>query len=159
MPWSLYPTDGTPFTYWIRDKVIKLSSLPNIHSLKMEWLKCIYIYSIALDRALASLTGFMIVRYIRCGGYQPHDQPDSSHLIWPPGTSVSKASRHHLVAEQVKHGWEIAAEILPTSTYRARRVLLHAANLRYGTDGFTSSPKEGVLRILSPLNSIDLGRV
>ena len=29
--------------------------------------------------------------------------------------------------------------------------LLHAANLRHGTDGFTSPPKEGVLRILSPL--------
>jgi hypothetical protein len=24
------------------------------------------------------------------------------------------------------------------------RVLLHAANLRYGTDGFTSPPKEGM---------------
>jgi len=29
--------------------------------------------------------------------------------------------------------------------------LLHAANLRHGTDGFTSPPKEGVLRIFSPL--------
>jgi len=27
---------------------------------------------------------------------------------------------------------------------------LHAANLRHGTDGFTSPPKEGVLRIFSP---------
>ena len=31
------------------------------------------------------------------------------------------------------------------------RDLSHAANLRYGTDGFTSPPKEGVLRIFSPL--------
>jgi hypothetical protein len=30
-----------------------------------------YIHSIALDRALASLTGFMIVRYIRCGVISP----------------------------------------------------------------------------------------
>ena len=30
------------------------------------------------------------------------------------------------------------------------RDLLHAANLRHGTDGFTSPPKEGVLRIFSP---------
>ena len=29
--------------------------------------------------------------------------------------------------------------------------LLHAANLRYGTDGFTSPPKEGVLRIFFAL--------
>jgi len=30
------------------------------------------------------------------------------------------------------------------------RDLLHAANLRHGTDGFTSPPKEGVLGIFSP---------
>jgi len=30
------------------------------------------------------------------------------------------------------------------------RDLLHAANLRHRTDGFTSPPKEGVLRIFSP---------
>jgi hypothetical protein len=29
------------------------------------------------------------------------------------------------------------------------RDLLHAANLRHGTDGFTSPPKEGVLRIFA----------
>jgi len=31
------------------------------------------------------------------------------------------------------------------------RYLLHAANLPHGTDGFTSPPKEGVLRIFSTL--------
>ena len=30
------------------------------------------------------------------------------------------------------------------------RDVLHAPNLRHGTDGFTSPPKEGVLRIFSP---------
>jgi len=30
------------------------------------------------------------------------------------------------------------------------RDLLNSANLRHGTDGFTSPPKEGVLRIFSP---------
>ena len=34
---------------------------------------------------------------------------------------------------------------------RNSRDLLHAANLRHGTDGFTSPPKEGVLGIFSPL--------
>ena len=34
---------------------------------------------------------------------------------------------------------------------RNSRYLLHAANLRHETDGFTSPPKEGVLRIFSPL--------
>ena len=33
---------------------------------------------------------------------------------------------------------------------RQFRDLLHAANLRHGTHGFTSLPKEGVLRIFSP---------
>ena len=50
---------------------------------------------------------------------------------------------------------------------RKFRDLLHAANLRHGTDGFTSPPKEGVLRIffalkirrLRPgLNFTNLGR-
>ena len=34
---------------------------------------------------------------------------------------------------------------------RNSRDLLHAAILRHGTDGFTSPPKEGVLKIFSPL--------
>ena len=33
------------------------------------------------------------------------------------------------------------------------RDLLHAVNLRHGTDGFTSPPKEGVLRIFFPLKN------
>jgi len=33
---------------------------------------------------------------------------------------------------------------------RKFRDLLHAANLRHGTDCFTSPPKEDVLRIFSP---------
>jgi len=38
-------------------------------------------------------------------------------------------------------------------------VLLHAVNLRHVTDGFTSPPKEGVLRIFSPEKSDGFGRV
>ena len=30
-------------------------------------------------------------------------------------------------------------------------IFLHAANLQHGADGFTSPPKEGVLRIILPL--------
>ena len=33
------------------------------------------------------------------------------------------------------------------------RDLLHAANLRHGTDGFISPPKKGVLGIFSPLKN------
>jgi hypothetical protein len=39
------------------------------------------------------------------------------------------------------------------------RDLLHAVNLRHGTHGFTSLPKEGVLRIFPPLKSDGFGRV
>ena len=38
----------------------------------------------------------------------------------------------------------IFAEMTNSTPFRD---LLHAANLRHGTDGFTSPPKEGVLRI------------
>jgi hypothetical protein len=33
------------------------------------------------------------------------------------------------------------------ASFHALKVLLHAVKLRHGTDGFTSSPKEVVLRI------------
>jgi hypothetical protein len=39
------------------------------------------------------------------------------------------------------------------------RGLLHAANLRHGTDGFTSPPKEGMLWIFSGAKSDSFGRV
>jgi hypothetical protein len=47
---------------------------------------------------------------------------------------------------------EMADEILPEMPdfHVAFRDLLHAINLRHGTDGFTAPPKEGVLRIFSP---------
>jgi hypothetical protein len=40
-----------------------------------------------------------------------------------------------------------------TSSIHARKVLLRAVNLRHGTDGFTSPPKEVVLRIFITLNN------
>jgi len=52
--------------------------------------------------------------------------------------------------------WELWARMLSgnfaeMTTSTSFRDLLHAANLRHGTDGFTSPTKEGVLRIFSPL--------
>jgi hypothetical protein len=42
----------------------------------------------------------------------------------------------------------MAAEFcLRNISIHARKVLLHAVNLRHGTDGFTSLPKDVVLRI------------
>jgi hypothetical protein len=46
----------------------------------------------------------------------------------------------------------MADEFLPEmpNFHVAFRDILHAVNLRHGADGFTSPPKEGVLRIFSP---------
>jgi hypothetical protein len=41
----------------------------------------------------------------------------------------------------------------------AFRDILHAINLRHGTDGFPSPLKEGVLRIFRPEKSDGFGRV
>ena len=50
-------------------------------------------------------------------------------------------------SERWKCGREICPVILPKFRLpRKFRALLRAANLRHGTDGFTSPPKEGVLR-------------
>jgi hypothetical protein len=54
-------------------------------------------------------------------------------------------------------GREMEAIWLTQHFIHARKVLLHAVNLRHGTDGFTSPPKEVVLRIFITL-IIDLGR-
>jgi hypothetical protein len=48
------------------------------------------------------------------------------------------------------------AELTTSTPFRD---LLHAENLRHGTDGFTSPPKEGVLGIFLPLKSDGFGRV
>jgi len=58
-----------------------------------------------------------------------------------------------LVAEGgTLRGREMFRQIWPRIRLpRNSRDLLHAANLRHGTDGFTSPLKEGVLRIFWPL--------
>ena len=55
-------------------------------------------------------------------------------------------------SERWKCGRERCPVILPKFRLPLKfRALLHAANLRHGTDGFTSPPKEGVLRIFFAL--------
>ena len=56
-------------------------------------------------------------------------------------------------SERWNCGREICPVILPKFRLPLKfRDLSHAANLRHGTDGFTSPPKEGVLRIFRPKN-------
>jgi len=46
--------------------------------------------------------------------------------------------------------WNCGQECCPVILPKFRDIL-HVANLRHGTEGFTSPPKEGVLKIFSPL--------
>ena len=55
-------------------------------------------------------------------------------------------------SERWNCGREICPVILPKFRLPLKfRYLLHAENLRHGTDGFTSPPKDGVLRIIFAL--------
>jgi hypothetical protein len=65
------------------------------------------------------------------------------------------------ISEGGKYGREMADPIFPTACdfHGKCRDLLHAANLCHGTDGFTSPPKEGMLRIFSPEKSDGFSRV
>ena len=70
----------------------------------------------------------------------------------PPGASTSSHDARDPIGGSRNCGRECCPVILPK--WRLPRHLgdlLHAANLRHGTDGFTSPPKEGVLRIFSSL--------
>jgi hypothetical protein len=83
-------------------------------------------------------------------------------LIAPPALDVpTLATRCPRAYRRVPHSsggsWNLRAEnrtayfSLNADFHVTFRVLLYAANLRHGTHGFTSLPKEGVLRIFSPL--------
>jgi hypothetical protein len=55
--------------------------------------------------------------------------------------------------------WPIKFSLTITTSTEIVREFLHAAKLRFGTHGFTSPPKEGVLSIFSPEKSDGFGRV
>jgi hypothetical protein len=57
-------------------------------------------------------------------------------------------------------GKKCGRPILPYDpAFKIVRDLLHGANLQHGANGFTSLPKEGMLRIFSPKKSNGLGWV
>jgi hypothetical protein len=81
------------------------------------------------------------------------------HCFPPPIDFPTFAARCLYVRNDVtdpsSERWNCGREICPVILPKCRlppkfRDLLHAANLRHGTDGFTSPPKECVLRIFSP---------
>jgi hypothetical protein len=55
--------------------------------------------------------------------------------------------------------WPIKFNLIITTSIDIIRDFLHAAKLRHGTDGFSSSPKEDMLRIFSLEKSDGFGRV
>jgi hypothetical protein len=76
-----------------------------------------------------------------------------SHFLSPP---LDRRERPLAAEGETLRGREMFRQILPRNRFpRNSRDLLHAANLRHGTDGFTSPPKEGVLRIFSPLKPLN----
>ena len=67
---------------------------------------------------------------------------------FPPPLEVLNFAARDPSSERWNCGRERCPVILPKFQLTLKfRDLLHAANLRHGTDGFTSPPKEGVLRI------------
>jgi hypothetical protein len=78
-------------------------------------------------------------------------------------SSASHLQRRHERPLLVKNGimgekWPVTLAC-DTDSHVNHRVLLHAANLRHGTDGFTSPPKEDLLWIFLPEKSDGFGRV
>jgi hypothetical protein len=55
--------------------------------------------------------------------------------------------------------WPNKFSLMITTSTEIVRDFLHAANLRHGTDGFTSTPKEGMLKNFSSEKSNGFGRV
>jgi hypothetical protein len=79
------------------------------------------------------------------------------HYFPPPLDVPTFAARCLYVSNNARdpssERWNCGRQICPVILPKFRlphkcRDLLHAANLRHGTDGFTSPPKEGVLRIV-----------
>ena len=71
-----------------------------------------------------------------------------SFLLEPPGVSTrdNSSERRNYLGEKWLGNFDRKLR-LPRIHFR---VLLHDPNMRHGTNGFTSLPKEGVLRIFSP---------
>jgi hypothetical protein len=85
---------------------------------------------------------------------RPYERAVCAPLIVSPVISRGAsrpATWETSISEGGKYGQEMADPILPTACdfHGKCRDLSHAANLWHGTDGFTSPPKEGTLRILA----------
>jgi hypothetical protein len=72
--------------------------------------------------------------------------------LWPPDAPAPTDAFCTLAAEVGTYGRRTGREFCLNADFHGTfRDLLHAANLWHGIHGFTSLPKEGVLRIFLPL--------
>ena len=78
--------------------------------------------------------------------------PDALVFIVFPTCTARCLHQRPLYGKKELLGREMADQfcLKMTDFHVTFRDLLLAVNLRHGTDGFTSPPKEGVLRIFSP---------
>jgi len=129
--------------------------------------------SSSIDTATPMGFGLLNYRWVFSAGRFLESAAASGTSNPQPGGPVIR--KFQLPPQGVPHAWNDASEPQQRKVelwarncwefFRKRRlpshfwVLLHAVNLRHGTDGFTSPPKEGMLRIFSPEKSDAFGRV
>ena len=83
------------------------------------------------------------------------ERSNSRHKA-PPASETTQANPS---SGRWNYGREMAENFAESGDFHVTWVLLHAVILQHGTDGFTSPPKEGALRIFSPEKSDGFGRV
>jgi hypothetical protein len=87
----------------------------------------------AQSRALASLTGFVTVKYVTMWVISPTINLVLVILIQPPETSSGGATIDISSEAGETRVRNMAAEFCLRASFHARRVLLRAVNLRHGT--------------------------
>jgi hypothetical protein len=91
---------------------------------------------------------------------QPTEAYCTNPAFSPPPTYISRSAPHQTTREKELWARNGRSNLAYKCDFHCNcRVLLHAAKLRHGTNGFTSPPKEGMLRIFSPEKSDDFGWV
>ena len=86
---------------------------------------------------------------------QQHVKPPNLENQWLEGSNyrhnappASEATRGNLSSGRWNYGWEMADNFAESGDLHVTfGLFLHAVILRHGTDGFTSPPKEGAMRI------------
>jgi len=137
---------NSPFSRRHGDRILNSQKHSVVYGNCNSWVLLLLLRHLGLQlmpRMYCSLEGLL---------YSPYPP----RLFWtfqhsPPDASTSTMTREILVAK----GGTVWTRIGRYFCLKLRlphqfRDLLHAANLRHGTHGFTSLLKEGVLRIFSP---------